>query len=294
MRFFLEEAVEYGIATTVAPGIRRVMANNPGPFTYHGTGTYIVGSGNVAVIDPGPSLTEHVDALVSELEGERVEHILITHTHLDHSPAAALLKNKTGSPTYGFGPHGADKGPAVEEGADYNFVPDIALLDGHIIEGDGYTFEAIHTPGHTSNHVCFELKGTGILFSGDHVMGWSTTVVSPPDGDMAVYRASLKSLIGRDNDTYLPTHGPKIIDPQSHLNSLIAHRDSRESSILDCLENKKSKIHDIVKELYKDLDPRLHKAAQRSILAHLIQLINEGKITADNANVGVNSEFKLR
>ena len=292
MKFFLEDNIQYGISTTIRPGIRRVMAHNPGPFTYHGTGTYIVGSGNVAVIDPGPNIPDHINALIHELEGERISHILITHTHLDHSPAAKILKKITGASTYGFGPHGGDKGPSVEEGADYEFIPDFELRDGQIIEGGDYTFEVIHTPGHTSNHVCFELKESRILFPGDHVMGWSTTIVSPPDGDMAAYRNSLKLLMGRNNDFFLPTHGPAIDNPKSYLAYLIAHRDQREISILDCIEQGISRVSDMVKKLYTDVDPRLHNAAQRSVLAHLLQLINEGKITADDAEISLKSDFR--
>ena len=178
---------EYGKADRVSPMIRRVVAGNPSAFTFHGTGTYIVGHGAVAVIDPGPLLDSHVDALVRALGPERVTHIVITHTHRDHSPAARPLKQATGAPTYGFGPHGsgrADGGGEVEEGADRDFVPDVRVRDGDRIEGDGWTLEAVHTPGHTSNHLCYALLEENALFPGDHVMGWSTTVVSPPDGDM--------------------------------------------------------------------------------------------------------------
>jgi len=219
MKFHFEKSVSYGVATHAGIGIRRIMAKNPGPFTYHGTGTYIIGKGEVAVIDPGPDIPSHVNSLLDALDGEKVSHILVTHTHRDHSPAANALKLATGAETYGFGPHSRNKGPSVEEGADYDFIPDIATIDGDIIEGRDFCFEAIHTPGHTSNHLCFSLKKHGVLFPGDHVMGWSTTVVSPPDGNMALYRSSLQRLLERDEKIYLPTHGPAILNPYEYVKS---------------------------------------------------------------------------
>src|ERR1051326_455582 len=201
--FRREIAFEYGRLEPVAPGIRRIVAKNPGPFTFKGTGTYVVGEGEVAVIDPGPELEEHVAALLASLADEQVTHILVTHTHRDHSPAAKALKEATGAPTYGFGPHaGGRRGdPGLEEGGDWDFTPDIVVRDGDWVEGGprsgAWRFEAVHTPGHTSNHLCFALPDAGILFSGDHVMGWSTSVVAPPDGDMAASMASLDKLLGR-------------------------------------------------------------------------------------------------
>ena len=192
-------AFEYGRLERVAPGIRRIVARNPGPFTFKGTGTYVVGDGEVAVIDPGPELEEHIAALLAGLADEQVTHILVTHTHRDHSPAARALKSATGAPTCGFGPHaGGRRGEAgTEEGGDWDFVPDIVVADGAEIAGRGWRFEAVHTPGHTSNHLCFALPESSILFSGDHVMGWSTSVIAPPDGDMAAYMASLDKLLTR-------------------------------------------------------------------------------------------------
>ena len=209
-------AYDYGKLEPVAPGIRRIIARNPGPFTFRGTGTYVVGEGQVAVIDPGPDLPEHVEALLMDLAGEEVTHILVTHTHRDHSPAAAAVKEATGAPTYGFGPHaGGRRGEAgVEEGGDWDFTPDIVVKDGDEIAGNGWRFEAVHTPGHTSNHLCFALPDQGILFSGDHVMGWSTSVIAPPDGDMASYMASLDKLLGRRDAVYWPTHGPAITETE--------------------------------------------------------------------------------
>ena len=200
----------YGAVAQVSPLIRRVIAHNPSVFTFHGTGTYIVGHGKVAIIDAGPDLAQHVDAVLAAVRGETVTHLIVTHTHIDHSPATRHIKAATGAETYGFGPHGGGEGPAVEEGADRDFVPDHRLADGAVVAGDGWTLEAVHTPGHTSNHLCFALAEERALFSGDHVMGWSTTVVSPPDGDMGAYMVSLEKLKGRDEETYWPTHGPPI------------------------------------------------------------------------------------
>ena len=283
--FLREFSFEYGRLESIAPGLRRIVARNPSPFTFRGTGTYVVGSGEVAVIDPGPNLAEHVEALLAGLGGERVSHILVTHTHRDHSPAAKALKQATGAPTYGFGPHaGGKRGePQVEEGGDWDFVPDIGIRDGERITGRGWEFEAVHTPGHTSNHLCFALAGTGILFSGDHVMGWSTSVIVPPDGDMAAYMASLDKLLGRGDRLYWPTHGPAIPQPKAHVRAFIAHRREREAGILDCLRAGVGDIAGIVKRLYVGLQPNLRRAAGRSVHAHLLDLASRGIVAADGA-----------
>ena len=259
------------------------MARNPSPFTFRGTGTYVIGSGEVAVIDPGPDLAEHVEALLAGLSAERVTHILVTHTHRDHSPAAAALKAATGAATWGYGPHaGGRRGePGVEEGGDWDFAPDVAVRDGDVIAGKGWRFEAVHTPGHTSNHLCFALPDTGILFSGDHVMGWSTSVISPPDGDMTAYLASLDKLLGRRDAVYWPTHGPAITEPQPHVRAFIAHRREREAGVLDCLSAGVGHIDAIVERLYVGLQPGLHRAAGRSVHAHLIDLDGRGIVTSD-------------
>lgn len=266
---------EYGRLEQVAPGIRRIVARNPGPFTFRGTGTYVIGEGEVAVIDPGPDLPEHIEALLMDLAGEDVTHILVTHTHRDHSPAAASVKAATGAPTYGFGPHaGGRRGEAaVEEGGDWDFVPDIVVEDGDEIVGSGWRFEAVHTPGHTSNHLCFALPDSGILFSGDHVMGWSTSVIAPPDGDMAAYMASLDKLLARRDAVYWPTHGPAITEPHDHVRAFVAHRREREAGIVACLETGVGQIDAMVERLYVGLNPNLKRAAGRSVLAHLIDLI---------------------
>jgi len=274
---------EYGRLEPVAPMIRRIVARNPSPFTFKGTGTYIVGNGDVAVIDPGPDIAEHVDALVAGLSGERVTHILITHTHRDHSPAARALQTASGAPTYGFGPHAGGKrgDPAVEEGGDWDFAPDVTLRDGDRVAGKGWTFEAVHTPGHTSNHLCFALADAGVLFSGDHVMGWSTSVIAPPDGDMAAYMASLDKLLGRRDAVYWPTHGPAITEPHEHVRAFIAHRREREAGILGCLRAGVERVDAIVERLYVGLQPGLRRAAGRSVHAHLIDLVARGLVECD-------------
>jgi glyoxylase-like metal-dependent hydrolase (beta-lactamase superfamily II) len=279
--FHREFSFEYGRLESVAPGIRRIVARNPSPFTFRGTGTYVVGDGEVAVIDPGPDLDEHVAALLAGLAGEQVTHILITHTHRDHSPAAKALKAATGA--YGFGPHaGGRRGdPAVEEGGDWDFSPDVTVHDGEAIAGAGWRFEAIHTPGHTSNHLCFALPDQGILFSGDHVMGWSTSVIAPPDGDMSAYMASLDKLLDRPDAVYWPTHGPAITEPQSHVRAFIVHRREREAGILECLAAGSERINAIVDKLYVGLQPGLRRAAGRSVHAHLIDLIGRGIVESE-------------
>ena len=290
-----EIAFEYGKLEPVAPSVRRIVARNPGPFTYKGTGTYVIGDGEVAVIDPGPDLPDHVAALLASLESEQVSHILVTHTHRDHSPAAKALKAATGAPTYGFGPHaGGRRGESgVEEGGDWDFVPDIVVHDGDPIEGTGWWFEAVHTPGHTSNHLCFALPDSGILFSGDHVMGWSTSVIAPPDGDMAAYMASLDKLLGRGDRMYWPTHGPAITEPERHVRAFIAHRREREAGIIDCLRAGLETPAAIVDRLYVGLNPALRRAAARSVLAHLIDLIGRDIVAADGLAT-VEARYRLR
>ena len=268
----------YGEAAQVSPLIRRVIAHNPSVFTFHGTGTYIVGRGKVAIIDAGPDIAEHVDAVLAAVRGETVTHLVVTHTHIDHSPATRHIKAATGAPSYGFGPHGGGEGPAVEEGADRDFVPDHRVEDGAAIEGDGWTLEAVHTPGHTSNHLCFALTEEQAFFSGDHVMGWSTTVVSPPDGDMGAYMASLEKLKARDEATYWPTHGPPIPKPQRFVGKLLSHRRQREAEILSAVAGGAATIPEIVALRYRGLDPRLRPAAARTVLAHLIHLVESGRV----------------
>ncbi len=286
-------AFAYGAVAQVTPLIRRVVARNPSPFTFHGTGTYIVGRGDVAIIDPGPDNDAHTAALLDAVAGETVTHILVTHTHIDHSPATAAIKVATGAPSYGFGPHGTGPGgPDVEEGADFGFVPDHTLAHGDMVTSRDWSIEAVHTPGHTSNHLCFALAEENTLFSGDHVMGWSTTVVSPPDGDMAAYMASLRLLRGRGDTLYVPTHGPTIPDPGPFVDALIHHRQERESQILRCLADGIETIPDMVERLYADVDRRLHGAAGCSVLAHLIHLVETGRVQCDGI-AGSSSAYRL-
>jgi glyoxylase-like metal-dependent hydrolase (beta-lactamase superfamily II) len=280
--FVRDVEFEYGVVDQVSPLIRRVICNNPGGFTFHGTGTYIIGQGEVAVIDPGPLDDDHIAALELAVQGETVTHILITHTHRDHSPAAAPFKKSTGAPTYGYGPHGGDRGgPKVEEGGDYEFVPDHVIKDKDVIEGKGWTVEAIHTPGHTSNHICFALREENAIFTGDHVMGWSTSVISPPDGNMSDYMNSLRKMLLREEEVYWPTHGPAITGPKAHVEAFIAHRSGREDAILKCIHEGRNTIPAMVEVMYADVDKRLHRAAGRSVFAHLLHMAETGRVTAD-------------
>ena len=268
---------QYGQLIRVTPLIRRLVAGNSSPFTAWGTGTYVIGNGEVAVIDPGPDDAAHIGALLAGLGQEKVSHIVITHTHLDHSPGARLLQEHTGAPVLGCGVHG-EEGETVEAGADYAYVPDQQLFDGDKVAGRGWTLAAVPTPGHTSNHLCYALLEERALFTGDHVMGWSTSVVSPPDGDMVQYMASLTKLLPRPDKTYYPTHGAPIEQPQAYVQQLIAHRLEREAQVLACVQSGVDSIEAMVAKLYADVDPRLHRAAGRSVLAHLFKLVEEGRV----------------
>jgi glyoxylase-like metal-dependent hydrolase (beta-lactamase superfamily II) len=201
------------------------------------------------------------------------------------------VKQWTGAPVYGFGPHGRDSALKIEEGADREFIPDIRLRDGDTIEGDGFTFEAVHTPGHTSNHICYALKEERALFSGDHVMGWSTTVIAPPDGDMAAYMRSLEKLLSRDEQVYWPTHGGPIRNPQLFVSALLQHRLSREAEITAALNDGYRRIPEIVSRVYRDLDPRLTGAAELNVLAHLLKLIQEARVVAEGD--GLAADYRL-
>ncbi len=286
---------EYDVIEDVEPSLRRIVATNRSPYTWTGTGTYIVGRGKVAVIDAGPIIPEHVAALIRELTGETVTHQLITHTHQDHSPAARPLKEATGAPTYGYGPHGAgrfEQGIAVEAGGDQDFVPDVTVRDGDVIEGDGWSFECVYTPGHTSNHICYKWREGNALFTGDHVMGWSTTVVSPPDGDMGEYIASLRKLLARDDAIYYPTHAGAIRDPKPFVGALIEHRLEREQQILDCLKRGKGTIADMVEDIYVGLNPNLIGPARRSVFSHIVDLAERGKVKADR-DLAIDALYRL-
>ncbi len=285
---------DYGTVTQLAPGIRRVIANNPGPFTFHGTGTYILGTGKVAVIDPGPDDEAHIDAILAGLPGEEVSHILVTHTHMDHSPGCRSLQAKTGAPTYAYGPHGAGKieqGVQVEEGGDMDFEPDHLVTHGDIITGEDWTVECVYTPGHTSNHLCFALQEQKALFTGDHVMGWSTSIISPPDGDMADYMQSLELLLTRDDDIYWPTHGPSIIDPKTHVQAYIDHRLEREQQILACIDQGTHQIREMVPLMYRDTPEFMYPAAARSVLAAMENLVRKELVVVQGGGLTMESAY---
>jgi glyoxylase-like metal-dependent hydrolase (beta-lactamase superfamily II) len=286
MDFDRDDPFSYATVETLRPWLRRVVARNPSPFTFHGTGTFIVGRGTVAIVDPGPDLPEHVDALLEAVRGETVSHLLVTHTHRDHSPACAPVQAATGAPTYGYGPHGAGKierGVQVEEGGDMAFRPDHEVRHGDVIEGEGFSFECVYTPGHTSNHLCFQHREHMALFPGDHVMGWNTTIISPPDGDMGDYIASLELLLGRDDAEYFPTHGPVIRNPKPYVRELIAHRRNRERQVQACLEAGVHTVAEMVPIMYCDLPERMYPAAARSVFASVIHLVERGEVAHEGA-----------
>ena len=267
----------YAKLEQLEPGIARVLAHNPSAFTYYGTQTYLIGTDEVAVIDPGPDLPEHVDALESAIAGRPVVAIICTHTHRDHSPAARPLAERSGAPIIGCAPLALETvGPRADASFDGDYVSDRTLEDGEQLQVDGDPVAAVATPGHTSNHLCFAYRGA--LFSGDHVMGWSTTVVVPPDGDMAAYMASLDKLRQRDDRVYFPAHGPAVTNPQQYVRHLVGHRMQREKQILALVSERPRAIPDIVTNAYPGLDPRLTVAAGGSVLAHLVDLERRGLV----------------
>ncbi|WP_339334747.1 MBL fold metallo-hydrolase [uncultured Maricaulis sp.] len=296
--FVREFDFEYGRCDTLSPLIRRVIAPNPGPFTFTGTGVYIIGHGSVAVIDPGPVDPAHIAAIDAALEGETVSHVFVTHHHLDHSPLAHPLAEKHGARVYGFGPQQiAPAGGEVrlEAGDDVGFQPDVQIEDEEIFHGAGWTLQALHTPGHTSNHVCYALIEENTLFSGDHVMGWSTSVISPPDGHMGDYLFQLARMRDRDFTRLWPTHGPAVESPSAFIQAYIDHRLAREDQILACLADGHETIRDMVAVMYADVDKRLHPAAAHSALAHVIHLVELGKVASNTAldQIDLNATFRL-
>ena len=309
-----EDAFEYGRVDQVSPLIRRVIAENPSKFTYRGTGTYIVGSGDVVVIDPGPRLDSHRDFLAKALDGETVRAILVTHCHSDHSPLAGWMAEWSGAPTHAFGSHprptedevvedfedddedgdedgvgetddgASGKEVKIEEATDYDFAPDVTVADGEVVvELPGITMAGVHTPGHTSNHMCWTLAEEQALFTGDHVMGWSTTVVSPPDGDMSAYIDSLQKVAGRGDSILWPTHGSPREDGAAYVQALVDHRMEREAGVLDLVRSGVTSIKDMVDILYADVRKELHKPARRSVWGHLVKLVDDGKVTTAEA-----------
>jgi glyoxylase-like metal-dependent hydrolase (beta-lactamase superfamily II) len=271
----------------VAPGVRRVMADNPGPFTFKGTMSYIIGRGKVAIVDPGPADDKHVAALLEAVRNETVTHIFVTHTHRDHSPAVPAIKAATGATVFAEGPHRSARPLRIGEqkrldaSGDLDFRPDVMLKDREVVSGDGWSVEAITTPGHCANHMAYALKGTDMLFAGDHVMGWATTIVAPPDGAMSDYMASLNKLAKRPEQIYFPGHGPAIKEATRFVNYLILHRKAREDSILHRLAKGPTDIPTIVRASYIGIDRRLIGAAGMSVLAHLEDLVTRGVVGTD-------------
>jgi glyoxylase-like metal-dependent hydrolase (beta-lactamase superfamily II) len=276
-----------GVVQEVRSGVRRILCDNPSPFTFTGTVSYIVGRGKVAIIDPGPDDETHAAALLEAVRGETVTHILVTHTHRDHSPNTARIKAATGATVHAEGPHRASRPRyesekiSSESGADRDFRPDIAVRDGETIEGTGWALQAVATPGHTANHLAFAWQDRKMLFVGDHVMGWSTSIVAPPDGSMIDYMASLERLTGRSEDLYFSGHGPEIPDGPRYVRFLIRHRQAREASILHRLAKGEADIPTMVRAIYIGIDPRLTGAAGYSVLAHLEDLVARGIVATD-------------
>ena len=312
--FSTEPQPNYGAIEQVSPMVQRLIAKNPSKFTYHGTGTYLVSkpkSEEVVIIDPGPNDTDHISALVAAIGNRSVSHLLITHTHLDHSPATASLVEITGAPTYGFGPHPLDTTDSnqkkdldinknknspnpndSEEGGDLSFEPMVELRDGDIIAGDGITFEVLHTPGHISNHLCFALEEEQTLFTGDHVMGWSTTVIPAPNGNLSHYLKNLGRLLERSESLYRPTHGPPLKNPHPYVASLIDHRKKREAQIIEALNSGPRTIDSLVSEIYAQIDKELHRAASTSVYAHLLDLARNEKVQAE-PELNLSSQWRL-
>ncbi|WP_022703136.1 MBL fold metallo-hydrolase [Pseudorhodobacter ferrugineus] len=296
-----------GLCARLSPGIRRVLAPNPSPMTLHGTNSYLIGTGDVALIDPGPNLSAHGDALLAALDkGERISHILVTHSHIDHSPLAAPMAQALGVQVYAYGPTSAGRSPQMQaladtgliaggEGIDADFTPDVWLADGETLAHGDWSLTAIHTPGHLSNHLCFALQEAGgdVLLSGDHVMGWASSLVSPPDGDMGAYMASTRKLAASDWSIIHSGHGAPITDPATRLAFLIQHREAREAAILRELAHGPTTIAALTTTLYTDTPPALHPAAARNVLAHLLDLAAQNRVTA-HPGLGPAATYTLR
>lgn len=287
MEFDTKFEPHYGEAVPVADKLLRLTVNNPGPFTFHGTNSYILGTDTLAIVDPGPEDDAHYAALVKAIAGRPVSHIFVSHTHRDHSPLAARLKADTGALVMAEGPHRSARPLRIGEinpldaSADTEFSPDHALADDERVEGDGWAVRAVHTPGHCANHVAFAIEDTGILLSADHVMAWATSIVAPPDGAMSDFMASLDRLAERDDAIYHTGHGGPVTNPRAFVRGLRTHRRMRERAILERLKAGDRTIPDIVTAIYRDTDPRLHGAAGLSVLAHLEDLVTRGLVTAE-------------
>jgi glyoxylase-like metal-dependent hydrolase (beta-lactamase superfamily II) len=287
---------EYGRVDQVSPLVRRVIANNPGPFTYVGTGVYIIGTGEVAVIDPGPMQQDHFDALKAALKGERVTHVLVTHGHSDHSPLAQPLAEWAGCKTYAkdCGVHTAKDELGSPD--DLGFTPDVRVGDGDVLSGPGWTLDVIETPGHTINHLCFGLREENACFSGDHIMGWSTTVVAPPDGNMGAYMRSLEKVRRMGFETLWPTHGDPVRGKafvETFITEYANHRKAREAAIVAELRGGENSIPAMVARMYVDVDKRLHPAAAMSVLGHMLDLIERGVVATPDSAPTVRSQFEL-
>lgn len=287
---------EHGKAVHVADGIQRITAPNESAFTYRGTNTYILGGDSVAVIDPGPAIDSHFDLLVETLKGRTVSHIIVTHTHMDHSPLAAPLKEKTGAPIFAEGPHRNSRDlhlgeiNSLDAAADHDFKADVILKHGNMVEGKDWALETILTPGHTQNHACFAIADTNMLFSGDHVMSWATSIVAPPDGSMADYMNSLSIMMERKETIYFPGHGGRLEKAPEFVRALRAHRKMRETAVLSRIRAGDQNIPDIVKVIYKETDPRLHGAAGLSVFAHIEDLVTQGRVLCDGPPA-LNSQY---
>jgi glyoxylase-like metal-dependent hydrolase (beta-lactamase superfamily II) len=296
--FDKEFALTAGQVDEVMPGVRRILCNNPSPFTFKGTVSYILGRGKVAIIDPGPDDPAHSAALLDAVRGETVTHILVTHTHRDHSPGVPAIKAATGAIVLAEGPHRAARplhvgdGPRLESANDVDFRPDRVLADGDVVSGAGWTVEAVTTPGHTANHTAFAFKEANVLFSGDHVMAWSTPVVAPPDGSMGDYMASLQKLAKRSEPIYFPGHGGAVHNAPRFVAAYILHRKAREAAIVNRLQRGESDIPSLVQGIYANLDPRLVKAAGMSVLAHLEDLVARGAVQT-NGPPSIGGRYRL-
>lgn len=291
-----------GVPETIAPGIRRILAPNPSPMTFRGTNTYVVGDGGLAVIDPGPDDEAHLAAILAGVApGQAITHILVTHAHLDHSPLARRLGARTGAPVLAFGPPEAGRSALMQrlaasgglsggEGVDTSFAPDRELVDGEIVTGDGWQLESLHLPGHMANHLGFATEGR--LFSGDLVMGWASSLISPPDGDLRAFMHSLDRLRARDWTCFLPGHGAPVPDPITRVEALRTHRLARETAILEALGDGAATPASLARRIYTDTPPALLPAAARNVLAHLIALHENGRVSG-HAEPGFDTVFSL-
>jgi glyoxylase-like metal-dependent hydrolase (beta-lactamase superfamily II) len=288
--------VTYGTAIEVAPGVRRIVARNPGPLTFKGTNTYLVGHRDVAVIDPGPGDPAHLRAILAEVGRGRVTHILLTHTHRDHSAGIPALQRETGAKTYAHGSPGERREAAAQhtEAKPFlqtNFEPDVSLVDGQMMAGHDWALQAVHTPGHAPDHLCFELVGKGVLFSGDHVMGWNTTVIAPPEGRMSDYLSSLERLLAIQHVSYLSGHGDTISEPHRLIRSYLLHRRMRESMVADAVKDGLSRVEEITQRVYRGVNGAVFTAARMSVLAHLEHLMERGLILCDEATPSLTAQY---